>query len=198
MDIFSSCILDEITVLEVDHSYEGHPIFDECSSDDEKQDYPIFDHYEDREDDAEDGLVIENITRRFDQEQPLVEAHEEIIYTQPEVNQQLLVDQQTPTSILLSLVPTFYNELPIVEEDICYQSHVFCRHFHDPVGVYVELCCSNFFEPVRFIMSTTVRGDIGNVFKLWLYSSRLLLIIGIIKTHVNKFLEWLWWKFFFT
>jgi hypothetical protein len=57
MDIFNSYILDEIIVLEVDHRYEGQPFFDEYSSDDEKQAYPIFDHYEDREDDAEVGLV---------------------------------------------------------------------------------------------------------------------------------------------
>jgi hypothetical protein len=101
MDIFNNYILDEIIVLEVDHRYEGKPIFNEYSSDDEQQAYPIFDHYEDREYDAEVGLVIEDITRRFDQEQPLVEAHEEIVYTQPEVNQQSSVDQQPPTSILL-------------------------------------------------------------------------------------------------
>jgi len=37
--------------------------------------------------DAEVGLVTEDITWIFDQEQPLVETHEEIVYTQPEVNQ---------------------------------------------------------------------------------------------------------------
>jgi hypothetical protein len=42
-------------------------------------------------DDAEVGLVTEDI--KFDQEQPLVEAHEEVIYTQPEVNPQSSVDQ---------------------------------------------------------------------------------------------------------
>jgi hypothetical protein len=52
MDIFNNYILDEITVLEVDHRYEGQSIFDEYSSDDEQQTYPIFDHYEDMEDDA--------------------------------------------------------------------------------------------------------------------------------------------------
>jgi hypothetical protein len=83
MDIFNNYILDEITILEVDHRYDGQPIFDEYSSDNEQQAYPIFDHYEDKEYDAEVGLVIEDITRRFDQEQPLVEAHEEIVYTQP-------------------------------------------------------------------------------------------------------------------
>jgi hypothetical protein len=47
---------------------------------------------------------------KFDQEQPLVEAHEEVIYTQPEVNPQSLVDQQPPTSILLPLVPTVHSK----------------------------------------------------------------------------------------
>jgi hypothetical protein len=36
MDIFNSYILDEVIVLEVDHRYEGQPIFDEYSSDDEQ------------------------------------------------------------------------------------------------------------------------------------------------------------------
>ena len=52
MDIFNNYILDEIIVLEVDHRYEGKPVFNEYSSDDEQKAYPIFDHYEDREYDA--------------------------------------------------------------------------------------------------------------------------------------------------
>jgi hypothetical protein len=108
------------------------------------------------------------------------------------------VDQQPPTSILLPLVPTVYSKKPEVEEEICYKPHVFCHHFHDPVGVYMELYLSNVLEPVNFIVSVAIRGDIGNVFKLLSYSSCLLLIIGIIKTHVSKLLEWLWWKFVFT
>jgi hypothetical protein len=83
MDIFNNYILDEIIVLEVDHRYQGQPVFDQYSSDDEQQDYPIFYHYEDREYDVGVGLAIEDITQRFDQEQPLVEAHEDIVYTQP-------------------------------------------------------------------------------------------------------------------
>jgi hypothetical protein len=47
MDIFDSYILDGITILEVDHRNEGQPLFDEYSSDDEKQAYSTFDHYED-------------------------------------------------------------------------------------------------------------------------------------------------------
>jgi hypothetical protein len=35
MDIFNNYILDEIIVLEVDHRYEGQPVFNEYSSDDE-------------------------------------------------------------------------------------------------------------------------------------------------------------------
>jgi hypothetical protein len=115
MDIFNNYILDEITILEVDHRYEGQPVFDEYSSDDEHKAYPIFDHYEDREYDAEVSLVPEDKTRIFDQDQPLVEVHEEIIYTQPKVNQQSSVDQQPPTSILLPLVPTVYSKQLEVE-----------------------------------------------------------------------------------
>jgi hypothetical protein len=76
-----------------------------------------------------------------------------------------------------------------MEEEICYQSHVFCHHFHDPVGVYMELYFSNVLEPVNFVVAATVRGDIGDVFKPLSYSSYLLSIIGIIKTHVSKLLE---------
>jgi hypothetical protein len=47
MDIFDIYILNGITILEVDHRNEGQPFFDEYSSDDEKQDYPTFDHYKD-------------------------------------------------------------------------------------------------------------------------------------------------------
>jgi hypothetical protein len=47
MDMFDSYILDGITILEVDHINEWKPFFDEYSSDDEKQAYPTFDHYED-------------------------------------------------------------------------------------------------------------------------------------------------------
>jgi hypothetical protein len=72
------------------------------------------------------------------------------------------------------------------------------HHFYDPVGVYMELYFSNVLEPVNFVVSAAVRGDIGNVFKPLSYSSCLLSIIGIIKTRVNKLLEWLWWKFAFT
>jgi hypothetical protein len=71
MDIFNSYILDEIIVLKVDHRCEGKPIFDKYSSDDEQQAYLIFDHYEDSKDDAEVGLVTEDITQSFDQEQAL-------------------------------------------------------------------------------------------------------------------------------
>jgi hypothetical protein len=35
MNIFNNYILDEITVLKVDHGCEGHPIFDKYFSDDE-------------------------------------------------------------------------------------------------------------------------------------------------------------------
>jgi hypothetical protein len=59
----------------------------------------------------------------------------------------------------------------------------------------MELYFSNVLETVNFIVSAAVRGDIGNVFKPLAYSSCLLSIIGIIKTHVNKLLECLWWKF---
>jgi hypothetical protein len=45
MDIFNSYILDDIIVLKVDHRHKRKPIFDGYSSDDEKQDYLIFDHY---------------------------------------------------------------------------------------------------------------------------------------------------------
>jgi hypothetical protein len=92
MDIFNNYILDEITILKVDHGCEGQPIFDKYSSDDEQQDYLIFYHYEDNKDDAEVGLVTEDITQSFDQEKPLVEAREEIVYSQPEVNPQSSVD----------------------------------------------------------------------------------------------------------
>jgi hypothetical protein len=65
MDIFNSYILDGITILLVDHRYEGHPIFYEYSSDDEKQDYPTFDHYED--------------TKKHDkEEEPSIDKHEDI------------------------------------------------------------------------------------------------------------------------
>jgi hypothetical protein len=148
--------------------------------------------------DAEVGLVTEYITRRFYQEQPLVEAYEEIIYTQSEVNQQSSVDQQPPMSILLPLVPTVYSKKIEVENEIFYESHVFCHHFYDHVGVYMEFYFSNVLEPVKFIVSATVRGDIRNVFKPLSYSSCMLSIIGIIKTHVIKLLEWIWWKFAFT
>jgi hypothetical protein len=83
--------------------------------------------------------LSEDITQKFDQEQPLVEAHEEIVYTYPEVNQQSSMDQQPPMSILLPLVPIVYIKQLEVEKEICYQSHVFCHHFYDPVGVYMEL-----------------------------------------------------------
>jgi hypothetical protein len=101
-------------------------------------------------------------------------------------------------SILLPLVPTVYSKKIQVEKEICYQSHVFCHHFHDPIGVYMELYFSNVLEPIKFIVSEEVRGDIGNVFKPLSYSSYLLSIVGIINNHVIKFLEWLWWKFAFT
>jgi hypothetical protein len=39
-------IFDEITILEEEHRNEGQPLFDEYYSDDEKQAYPTFDHYE--------------------------------------------------------------------------------------------------------------------------------------------------------
>jgi hypothetical protein len=101
-------------------------------------------------------------------------------------------------SILLPLVPTVYSNQLEVEKEICYQSHVFCHHFHDPVEVYMDLYFSNVLEPINFIVSAAVRGDIGNIFKQLSYSSCLLSIIFIIKTHVNKLLEWIWWKFAFT
>jgi hypothetical protein len=79
IDIFNSYFPDKILDLKVDHRYERHPLFDEYPSDDEQQDYLVFDHYEDSKDDAKVGLVMEDI--KFDQEQPLVEAHEEVMYT---------------------------------------------------------------------------------------------------------------------
>jgi hypothetical protein len=65
MDILNSYILDGIIILEVDHRYEGQPIFYEYSSDDEQQAYPTFDHYED--------------TKQHDkEEEPSIDIHEEI------------------------------------------------------------------------------------------------------------------------
>jgi hypothetical protein len=75
---------------------------------------------------------------------------------------------------------------------------VFCHHFYDPVGVYIELYFSNVLEPVNFIVSATIRVDIGNFFKPLSYACYQLSIIGIIKTHVSKLLEWIWWNFSFT
>jgi hypothetical protein len=49
---------------------KGQPIFDEYSSDDEQQAYLIFDHYEDSKDDAEVGLVTEDITRSLTRSNP--------------------------------------------------------------------------------------------------------------------------------
>jgi hypothetical protein len=62
MDIFNSYILDEIIVLKVDYRHERKPIFDGYSSEDEKQAYLIFDHYEDSKEDAKFGLEIEDTT----------------------------------------------------------------------------------------------------------------------------------------
>jgi len=77
--IFNSYFPDKIIDLKDDHRYERQPLFDEYPSDDEKQYYLVFDHYEDSKDDVEVGLVTKDI--KFDQEHPLVEAHEEVIYT---------------------------------------------------------------------------------------------------------------------
>jgi hypothetical protein len=64
IDIVNSYILDEIIDLKVDHRYEIQPLFDEYPSDDEQQDYLVFNHYEDSKDDVEVCLVTEDI--KFD------------------------------------------------------------------------------------------------------------------------------------
>jgi hypothetical protein len=165
---------------------------------------------------------------KFDQDKPLVEAHEEAIYTYPEVNPQSSVDQQPPTSILLPLVPTVHSKQlldPQMPVDVFQSSvhvgdikkaiknfekvkvtfHKLIMHylqFPDPVNEYIKLHFSNALEHVDLIFLSTFEGNVGDykneISQLSCFPCLLWIICSEAKDSVIEQFEWLWWKFSFT
>jgi hypothetical protein len=192
MDIFNSYILDGIIVLEVDHRYEGKPIFYEYSSDDEQQAYPTFDHYED--------------TKQHDkEEEPSIDIHEEISCHQlADVIREDKgeVDQQ-PTSSLHSPVLTRdiqpYVSSCEAEQAFCYSFSGFPQLFHEPVREYMELHFLHLLKPPSFILTSELGGGMKDVIILLSRLHHLLSITDRVSGFpVRKLLDWLWWKFTFT
>jgi hypothetical protein len=137
VDIFHSYILDEIIVLEIDHRYEGKPIFDEYSSDDEQQTIPM--------------VCVEMINN-----QPTGGS---------EVTKQLF-DPQMHVSVIQSGVPvedikqtvSGYDTMKVTFHKLI----MCCLQFHDPVDEYIELYFSNSLEHAGLIFLAAFESNMGD------------------------------------
>jgi hypothetical protein len=181
---------------------------------------PLFDHYGDSDEDAEVFFVLEeksissqlsNESEIFYQEKhdrkkdPSIDMHEKISCHQLEDvirEGKGEVDQQ-PASSFHS--PIFSIDIkPDVssckaEQAFCYQSSRFYHLFYDPIGEYMELHFLNVLEPPRFILPSSLGGNLKNVINLLSQFHFPLLISGKVRNFsFRKLLGWLWWKFYFT
>jgi hypothetical protein len=171
MDIFNSYILDGIIVLEVDHRYEGQPLFDEYSSDDEQQAYPTFDHYEDT-DRHDNKKRFPMVPIYDDYESDPWESQEE---EEPEEQQQngqfiscLESASEQPPPEISQPVSTVHPPVPtrdiqpyvnngVAEEVACHQFSGVFRWSYEPVKEYMELYFLHNLELPYFISTSALR-----------------------------------------
>jgi hypothetical protein len=181
---------------------------------------PLFDHYGDSDEDVEVFFVLEeksissqpsNENERFYQEQhvkekhPFIDIHEEIPCHQlADVirEDKREVDQQPASSIhspvLATDIQPYVNNCE-VEKVFFYQPSRFYHLFYDPVGEYMEWHFLNVLKPSRFILPSSLGGNMKNVINLLSqFYCPLLISDRVNKFSVRKLLEWLWWKFVFT
>jgi hypothetical protein len=102
-------------------------------------------------------------------------------------------------SLVLSIDIQPYVSICKAEHMSCYQPSRFYYLFYDPVWEYLELHFLNVLNPPKFILPSSLGGNLKNVIILLSWFYYLFLISGRVrKFFVRKLLEWLWWKFFFT
>jgi hypothetical protein len=181
---------------------------------------PLFDHYGDSDEDAEVFFVLEekiisdqpsNENEIFFQEkhvkekQPSFYIHEDISCHQledviregkREMDQQPTLAFHSP--VLAIDVQPYVNNYK-AEKAFCYQPSKFYHLFYDPVGEYMELHFLNILKPSRFILPSSLGGNMKDVINLLShFYSPFLISEKINKFSVRRLLEWLWWKFVFT
>jgi hypothetical protein len=180
---------------------------------------PLFDNYGDSDDDARVFFVVEaksisgqpfNESERFYQEkhdrekEPSIDIHEFSCHQLADVikEDKREVDQQPSSTIHSHVLAT--NIQPCVssckvEQGFCYQHSKFCHLFYDPVREYMELHFLNVLKPSRFILPSTLEGNLKNVISLLSQFCYPLQISDIVnKFSIRKLLEWICWKFVFT
>jgi hypothetical protein len=145
---------------------------------------PLFDHYGDNDEDAEVFFVLEekiissqlsNESEIFYQEQhdrekePSIDIHEEISFHQladviregkREVDQQPASTFHSP--VLATDIQPYVSNCK-AEQAFCYQPSRFYHLFYDPVGEYMELHFLNVLKPPRFILPSSLGGNLKNV-----------------------------------
>jgi hypothetical protein len=204
-------IFDGITILEEEYRNEGQPLFDEYYSDDEKQAYPTFDHYEDttqhgsKKNHPMVPIYDEYESNLGESQEEEKEPEEQLsTYFIPEpIGEQLPPEISEPTSVVQSHVlikdiqPHVSNS--VAEEAACHPFSEIRHSFYDPVGEYMEWHVLYALEPPYFISTSSCEEKLKSVAILLSRLHYLLVIIDKRKELLSrKLLEWLWWKFSFT
>jgi hypothetical protein len=203
-------IFDGITILEEEYRNEGQPLFDEYYSDDEKQAYPTFDHYEDaaRHDSKKSHPMVPIYDEyKFDsgesQPEEEKEPEEQNIFCPEPVSKQPPPESNEPTLVvhqpilIIDIQPHVNN--CVAKESVCRSFSGICHSFYEPVSKYMEWHFLYALEPPTFIFTETLEDESKDVTILISWLHRLLSIIDRRKEILfRKLLEWLWWKFAFT
>jgi hypothetical protein len=139
------------------------------------------------------------------EKEPSIDIHEEISCHQladviredkREVDQQPASTFHSP--VLATDIQPYVSSCK-AEQAFCYQPSRFYHLFYDPVGEYMELHFLNVLKPPRFILPSSLGGNLKNVINLLSqFYYPLLISDRVNKFSVRKLLEWLWWKFVFT
>jgi hypothetical protein len=112
------------------------------------------------------------------------------------------VDQQPASTfhspILATEIQPYVSNCNL-EQAFYYQPSRFYHLFYDPVGEYMELFFLNMLKPPRFILPSSLGGNLKDVITfLSQFCYPLLTSVRVNKFSIRKLFEWLWWKFIFT
>jgi hypothetical protein len=86
-----------------------------------------------------------------------------------------------------------------IEHVLCHKPSGFCHFLYEPLREYMELHFLHVLEPLNFILTSSLGGEMKRIIILL----SQLHCFYLISDRVNKFasrefLEWIWWKFSFT
>jgi hypothetical protein len=146
---------------------------------------PSFDHYGDNDEDVEAFFEAKSISSQpFDENEsfcqekhvkekdPSIDIHDDISCHQ--LTYVIRVDQgevdQQPALAFHSLVLATDIQLDVssckTEHAFYYQPSKFCHLFYDPIGEYMDLHFFHVLKPPKFILPSTLGGEMKNVIDL--------------------------------